>query len=69
MSGDNYYEDEPEIKIYGVRLETDEEFNNRLERSRKARLSQKKSVEKRKLNKQDKELQQYKKLKEKFEGK
>lgn len=60
------YDESPEIKLYGVRLETDEEFKKRIERNNKAVEAQKASVKKRKENNKKRELATFLRLQQKF---
>lgn len=64
---ETYYEDTPEIKLFGIRLESDAEFNQRIDRNKKARIAEQKRVDKQKEEKEKKELQTYLRLKTKFE--
>jgi hypothetical protein len=70
----DYYEShETRFVLYGERLETDEEFNKRLERTKKYAVANKKRLEKKKLALQERkkkleeeEKKLYDKLKEKY---
>jgi hypothetical protein len=63
------YDDYMVHNLTGYRLETDEEFNKRIEKNKANTARAKKSAAKRKANKKKKELEIYKELYEKFEGK
>lgn len=65
---DQTFED-VELEIFGVRLETDEEFQKRLEKSKKMAKSMKEFRKKLKDKKEKQELNTYLKLKKKFESK
>jgi hypothetical protein len=60
-----YNSEYPNLVLYGDRLETDKEFNKRLDALRKKKEKTKKEKEEMKAA----EYQEYLKLKEKFEGK
>lgn len=55
--------------MHGVRLETDAEFEKRVERDKRQKASAKKAAKKRKENKKAKELETYKKLHKQYKGK
>lgn len=59
----------PEIKLSGVRFETDKEFEARLEKNKKDKLSIKALRKKQKEKKEKEEHKTYLRLKEKFEKK
>lgn len=63
------YDYSSEYGIYGVRLETDEEFEKRVERNKKQKASAKKAAKKREENKKAKDLETYKKLHKQYKGK
>ncbi len=62
------YEGSDEIRLYGVRMETDEEFQKRIEKSKKSIEAQKLAAKKRIENTKKKELQTFLRLKKKYEG-
>ena len=55
--------------LYGIRLETDEEFKKRIDINEKKRKADKEAAVKREANKEAKELAQYEKLHEKYKDK
>ena len=63
------YDESAEIKLYGVRLETDEEFEKRIEKNKKAVAAQKIAVKKRKENNKKRELATFLRLQNKFKNK
>lgn len=63
----SYYDEGMEAKIRGVRLETDEEFNNRIERNKKQQQAGKMAAKKRKENQEKRELTLLETLKKKYE--
>lgn len=70
----DYYDrtyDNCEIQVYVElsREESDEEYNNRLQREENQRLNNKKSKLKAKKTKEEKELEEFKKLAKKFKNK
>lgn len=64
--GDGQY---TRYKLYGIRLETDKEFNDRIEKSKKASETAKKAAKQAKLNKEKSEKELFEKLKSKYGGK
>lgn len=63
------YDESPEIKLYGVRMETDEEFEKRIEKNKKSIANKKWIDKKRKENNKKRELATFLRLKNKFENK
>lgn len=61
----SYGYDHIEYVLYGDRLETDEEYNSRM----KVAAIVKKHRAKKKLDKDERDLKEYKRLRKKFEGK
>jgi hypothetical protein len=65
-----YYDsNSPELKLYGVRMETDEEFEKRINEAKKAKIAKENSEKKRKENEEKNELNTYLRLKKKFSDK
>lgn len=60
------FEESAEIVLIGARLETDDEFNKRIEKSVKLSKAAKESAKKRKNDQDKKDFETYKKLKAKF---
>lgn len=58
-----------EFAIYGLRYESDDEVKKRLETSRKMSVAAKAAAETKRLKAEQEELELYKKLKEKYDGK
>ena len=66
---DDYYGIiETKFDIYGTRMETEAEFQARLERNRKAKETRERNKKKKNSLKCDPEYQEYKRLKKKFDG-
>ena len=60
------YEGYAEIKLYGVRMETDEEFKGRIERNKKAAEAQKASAKKRIRTNKKRDLATFLRLQKKY---
>lgn len=69
--GQGYAEDghEPKITLYGIRLETDKEYQTRITRHENAIKAAKQSAKKRNKIKKQKELETYLRLQKKFANK
>lgn len=63
---EGYYDESPSISIIGTRLETDEEFKNRIEKAEKAREKAKKRNETLARSLERFEKQEYERLKKKY---
>ena len=68
LDTENDYDGSLEFKFYAIRLETDEEFNKRLESNKKAQIAAKKAATTRAKNKETEEKILYERLKKKFEN-
>jgi hypothetical protein len=62
-------DDSPEINLYGVRMETDTEFEKRIAQSERAAIAQRASAKKRIENKKKKELATFLRLRKKYDKK
>ena len=60
------WQDGTEVSIEGVRWETDEEFNTRLDTQKRDKLNAQKAAKTRKLKQEEEELKLFNKLKEKY---
>lgn len=63
------FDGDKEINLYGIRWETDEEFNLRLEKAKRDKLNAQKAAKTKKINQEKAELELFNKLKKKYDSK
>jgi len=66
LEGESHYDESFGIKVYGVRMETDEEYDKRIEKVKKASEASKLAAKKKMENLKEKELKELKRLQEKY---